>query len=558
MDQAVATLVANKDEWAQATIGRKIAVIEMLRTKTGRHADEWVAGAVAAKGIAKGSPLAGEEWLSGPYSLLSWLNAAHTTLTAVANGRAPSEGAVLSVRGSGQVVARVYPFDRTEQLLLHGYSAEVWMQPDVRIDDVPAASYYQQSEPRGTVGLILGAGNISSIPPLDVVYKLFAEGSVALLKMNPVNEYLGAVFEKIFSPLIDDGFVQIVYGGADVGGYLTSHPDVDTVHVTGSADTHDAIVFGPGEDGAARKERREPILEKPISSELGGVGATIVLPGNWDDADFAFQAEHIATQKLHNSGFNCIAAQVLVLPAEWEGTERLIAEVRDVMKNVENRPAYYPGVDERHSAAHDGHENADRITEYRSLIVGVDPNDSNAHAFKTEIFGPVLATTSLPGSTAAEFLDAAVVFANETLHGTLGAQFIADPATLSGLGEHFENALADMRYGSVAVNAWSGVNYFLARAAWGAYPGHELHDIQSGSGVVHNAMFFDRPQKTVVRGPFRPFPRTVGKGEFHISPRPPWFVTNKSAHLTAERLTRYAADPKPWRLPGIFAAALRG
>jgi aldehyde dehydrogenase (NAD(P)+) len=41
-------------------------------------------------------------------------------------------------------------------------------------------------------------------------------------------------------------------------------------------------------------------------------------------------------------------------------------------------------------------------------------------------------------------------------------------------------------------------------------------------------------------------------------PRPPWYVTHRAAALTASRLTRYAADPRWSRVPGIMAPALRG
>ncbi len=102
------------------------------------------------------------------------------------------------------------------------------------------------------------------------------------------------------------------------------------------------------------------------------------------------------------------------------------------------------------------------------------------------------------------------------------------------------------------------MGFLIAQAAWGAYPGHPQNDIQSGTGVVHNALLFDKPQKTVVWAPFAPFPRSILAGEFHTSPRPPWFVTNQTSETTARRLTRFAANPSPLKLPGIFASALRG
>jgi len=121
-----------------------------------------------------------------------------------------------------------------------------------------------------------------------------------------------------------------------------------------------------------------------------------------------------------------------------------------------------------------------------------------------------------------------------------------------------DDALARMRYGTVGVNVWSGGGFLLPQAAWGAFPGHTRTDIQSGSGVVHNALLFDRPQKTVFRGPFAPFPRALASGERHLAVKPPWFVTNRTAAVTAERLTRFAADPSPLKLPALFASALRG
>jgi aldehyde dehydrogenase (NAD(P)+) len=71
-------------------------------------------------------------------------------------------------------------------------------------------------------------------------------------------------------------------------------------------------------------------------------------------------------------------------------------------------------------------------------------------------------------------------------------------------------------------------------------------------------LLFDRAQKAVVRAPFHPFPRSVANREFSLSPRPPWFVTNKTAAVTTRRLTQFAADGRLRHLPGIFASALRG
>lgn len=39
-------------------------------------------------------------------------------------------------------------------------------------------------------------------------------------------------------------FVKLVYGGAEQGEFLCRHPEVDRIHLTGSAATFDAIVWG--------------------------------------------------------------------------------------------------------------------------------------------------------------------------------------------------------------------------------------------------------------------------------------------------------------------------
>ncbi len=565
LDQSLAELQLQKGNWAVLPIEDKLELLRQLRDRTWHHAERWVEVGLEAKGIEPDSPYAGEEWSAGPWATLHGINIFERALEALAKGERLPRGPIRT-RPDGQVIVRVSPLDRWEWLLLNGFSAEVWMEPGVTAESVDQerAGFYRQSSPEGRVVLILGAGNIASIAPLDVLTKMFGEGLVCMLKMNPVNDYQGPVLEEICAPLIERGYLRMAYGGAEVGAYLTRHQDVDVIHMTGSAQTYDAIVFGPGEEGAERKRRGEPILDKPITSELGGVTPTIVVPGPWNKADVQFQAEHIATQKLHNSGFNCVASQVLVLPEAWGLTPRLLEALHNTFQKVSPRNPYYPGAAERQQRAVEAHPaaqvfEADGVEGApRTLITSIDPGAVGEICFDQELFGPVLAQTTLGGDSAGEFLENAVQFANDRLMGTLSANLIVHPQTIRELGNRLEEAVATLRYGTVGVNAWSAAVFLLSQASWGAYPGHTLTDIQSGIGVVHNALLFDRPQKSVVWGPFRPFPRTLVGGGFHWSPKPAWFVTNRQAHKTFRRITRFAADRRIRHLPGIYGAALRG
>ncbi len=195
IDQSIAALVAHKDVWAQMSIAKKITLLEELRQKTVATAPEWVAAAVKAKGIADQPSVAGEEWIAVPWALLHSLNGLIETLTWLEKGQTRPLKAIRT-RQNGQVVVDVFPLTTLDRMLLSGIHSEVWMQPGVTLQNLrdTIAVFYKQVKPSGKVALVLGAGNVSSIAPLDVLYKLYAEGQVCLLKMNPVNDYLGTFF----------------------------------------------------------------------------------------------------------------------------------------------------------------------------------------------------------------------------------------------------------------------------------------------------------------------------------------------------------------------------
>ena len=558
LDSTLAALQAKKDEWATLSVAQKLALLLQLRDRLRKHAQRWVDVSLIGKQLPPDSPLAGEEWSSGPWAMAESFNALIDTLKAIRSGTTalPEK---LRTRPDGQLIAEVFPKSNYDKLLVNGVSAEIWFDPIITEENLAdhTALFYKQEAPSGKVALVLGAGNINSIAPLDSLYKLFADGEVVILKMNPVNDYLGPVLADIFKPFIDANYFAIVYGGGDVGAYLTEHDAVDSIHITGAARTHDIIVYGAGEEGATRKAANEPKLSKPITSELGGIGGVIVVPGPWDEEDILFQAERIASQKLHNAGCNCIAAQVLILPHIWEKSGALLRAVKQQFTDLPERPKYYPGAEQRLQDAIDGSATGE-IIKGRGLITDIDPNDLNHYCFHDEFFTMALAQTYLEGVDLDSYMRNAIDFVNDTLDGTLGVQLIIHPKTIKELGPRFEEYLAVLRYGTIGVNIWSGTGFLMPHVAWGAYPGHTLDDIQSGVDVVHNAYLFDKTQKNVLYGPFWESPRAIKHGSTGLLPRPPWFVTNKTSATTMRLMTEFSLDQKVTRLPGIFASALRG
>ncbi len=564
LDRAIADLVANKDRWARTSTTERVALLAKIRDAIMAVAEDWALTAARKKGIPEGSPLVGEEWVSGPYALMSGADALRHTLENM-EGKRFLKDAPIHDLPNGQIAAAVFPQSIWDRLLLSGVKADVWMRPGVTRQNLAAntAEAYDTSAANreGKVALVLGAGNIAAIAPLDCFQKIFGEHQVTILKLNPVNDYLLPFFQSALDPLIAAGALRIVRGGADVGAYLCDHPGIDEIHITGSGASHDAIVWGTGEEGRAKKLSGTPRNTRRVTSELGAVCPTIVVPGPWNDADIAFQAEHIASQKLHNSGFNCIACQMLVVSSGWDKTEALLKKVDATIASAPPRGLYYPGAEQRMSDFANRSAKATKVDRPGSaacVIVPFAANDDQAIE-TTEVFAPAMSIHRIASDEPEAFLRAAIAYSNDRLYGTLGANILIHPATIKAIGRaRFETIVADLHYGCIAINAWSGLGFLIPQATWGAFPGHTLTDVQSGIGVVHNSFMFDKPERTVVTAPFRPFPRTALSGGLTMLPKPPWFVTNRRQHVVGRLLTSFQHKPSWAKLPLLFMNALRG
>ncbi|WP_030727399.1 aldehyde dehydrogenase family protein [Streptomyces sp. NRRL S-237] len=558
LDRTVAHVRGSAESWSATPLTERITLLERLLPRVVSRAPELAAAGARAKGYAPDSQWTAEDWIGGPWALAQNAAAYLHVLRRIAAGKDPV-GAKAVHEEDDRTRVDVFPATGWDTLLLNGFTAQVWMRPGITAEQARsrAAGEYRGRPGRPAVALVLGAGNVAAITALDILHKLFAEGQVVIAKMNPVNDYLRPHFEYIFAEFTERGWVRFVDGGAPEGSYLAAHPDVDAIHVTGSDRTHDAIVWGTDEEAEQRRHDDRPLLDKPFSSELGGVSPCIVVPGRWSDADFRFQAEHVVTSKMNNSGHNCIATQILVLPRDWDGTERLLAEIRRVLRELPPRTDYYPGATGRLASVLAAHPQAETLGEGCRVLVP-DITDHDDVLITEEVFGSALGVVRLPGRTPDEFLRHAVDFANDTLPGTLGATLIVHPRTEKTHPDAVRSAITGLRYGTLGVNCWSAVGFLLGFTPWGAHPGHTRQDIGSGIGFVHNAFMLEDIEKTVLRAPFTPAPRGLLTGDLSLSPRPPYFVTNRTALTTVERVTRFTAAPSVTKLPALLACALRG
>lgn len=555
IDQSIEHLASKKKEWAAISVRDRISILGAVTAAFLPVCDKWVQLSLADKGALQDNYASGWEWASGPMPILRYLRALKRTLNSIEKEGSPPLPSALVKRPNGQICVKIYPLDIYESLTTPGTTIEVWMEPGLTEEDVLSAQAlpYFQSEPVGKLCLVLGAGNVSAGPFNDALWKLFVDNQVVVLKMNPVNDYLGPLIETTMDPLISRGYLQVVYGGASEGSYISSHPSIDCIHMMGSARTYEAITFGTGPEGHRRKRERQLICTKPFTAELGNLAPAIIVPGPWQEQDLEYQSQQLASHLCDSGSYSCSRTRVIVQHATWELRQPLLDGLLDALSSIPARVAYYPGAVELYKRFISAHPQAQSTGVEKedtlpwTMISGIDPSNPKDICFTTESFCPVIAETGLEASSTSEFVDRAVDFVNDCIWGTLSASIIVHPLSLRDpeVSDAVERAIERLQYGVIAINCIPGLVWGLAVPPWGSYPGNPPWDIQSGSGFVHNAHMFSGTQKVVLRGPFLTWPL------------PPW-LPSRSHRMAAicKRVAAYEAKPSIYRMIAIVASAL--
>jgi len=548
IDAMVGDLVRSRPRWVALSAAERAALLRRCMATTLAVADRWALLSAQIKGYAEGSNGHGEEYLGGTLAVMRNLRLFAEALESGGQPRLPAT----RQRADGQWVARVFPQSLLDQALFTGVTCDVWIQPGH--EPTQGRIYREKAAGRGGTGgvcVVLGAGNQASIAPMDVLYKLVVDDEVCILKMNPVNEALGPVIAEALRPLLDEGYLRVCYGGVPEGQHLTDHPMTTSIHITGSSRAHDAIIWGPGPDGEARKQAGTPRLRKHISSELGSVSPVLVVPGAWTDAELAYQARQVASMLAYNCGFNCNGARIIAVAKGWPLRERFVAAVKDALAATPTRRAYYPTAQATWRTFTQAYPQAQTFGQAAAgelpwTVLGPVSDNAGEFALQNEPWCGIFSFVELEATTAREYLRAAVPFANERCWGTLSCNLLIDPRTETELAHWMEQVIADLRFGAISINCWTGLNYGLVNATWGAFPGHPLDDIQSGQGVVHNGLLLDHPEKSVVRAPFV------------MAPTPAWFTDHKNNLALGRRMTRFEASPSWLSVPAVALTALQG
>ena len=375
------------------------------------------------------------------------------------------------------------------------------------------------------ISLVLGAGNVSSVPFSDAIHKSLVCGQQVILKMNPVNAYLKPIFEQAFAPLFKEGLLVALEGDSQVGQALVDHPSIDDVHLTGSIQTHDRIVWGDDPlESQLRKGSNSPRLTKPVTSELGNVSPWIVVPGKYSTAELDSQAKHIAASITNNVGFNCLATRVIITHQSWPQRRRFLDLIQKHLRETPLRPSYYPGSIERYQKFTQSNTQPDGSGCLPWCLLESQDIENNPLVFQEESFACMCIETALNSPNEEWFLEQAVAFCNNQLPGTLCASITFPNRFIRETRSWVKSSVNQRGYGCVCINQWSGLAYSLLTPPWGGAPGATLDDAKSGIGQVHNTFLLERVEKTILRGPLI------------NSPKPVWFPDHRNALAVGHEL----------------------
>jgi acyl-CoA reductase-like NAD-dependent aldehyde dehydrogenase len=582
LDRCLEKLTDGRDRLSRMNVAQRIALLEQCVDGISSVAPEWVDVVCESKGIARGSRERAQEVLGGPAATLRQLQLFLKTMRQIDRTGTPKLPAKPVRKSDGRIGIRMTPcpgyFDPVTFI---GFRATTWLQPNIGEDNLEAslAPAYGSLDSTGT-SLVLGAGNVSGIPAADMLTKLCVDNRAVLLKMNPVNEFVGPIFERAFAPLVENDLLRIVSGDAEIGAAAVADDRVDDIHITGSEATHDAIVWGPaGSDREGRKRRDEPVLNKPVGSELGNVTPWVVVPGAYSKSALKFQAENIVASMTNNAAFNCVATRVIVTWKQWPERERFLQRIENSLSRVPQRVAYYPGAEQRFEQysgltadkaqqllrnTSDGGVSGSQTCPGGTMtfVAGIDQADGtlpwtlirnvkadeDSPLFTSESFVCVCAEVPIDAASPEEFLRKATEFCNEKLWGTLAAsitvpgRFKRKQATRNVL----EECVDRLRYGVVAQNQWSGVVFALMSPPWGGHPSSTRQDIQSGTGWVHNSFMLTGIEKTVLEAPLVVLPKAV------------WLASHPAPESVAWSLCRLVQNPSLWNLSTLGYHAMKG
>lgn len=158
---------------------------------------------------------------------------------------------------------------------------------------------YTRREPLGVVAGI-GAWNYPIQIALWKSAPALAAGNAMVFKASEITPLTALKLAEIYTEAgLPDGVFNVVTGGADVGAYLSSHPDIAKISFTGGVSTGKKVMAQ-----AATSSLKE------VTMELGGKSPLII----FEDADLDLAADIAMMANFYSSGQVCTNGTRVFIP----------------------------------------------------------------------------------------------------------------------------------------------------------------------------------------------------------------------------------------------------
>ena len=492
-------------KWSQVGLATRIYYLESCRANLRRLASLWVEQESSLRGHSGLSVEGAESWLLGPLPVARTLRYLVRGLRSAGRPIVPS----CRLRIDGRSVSRVFPCGFFERVLYWDVEAHVWSTGS----QLQGCVYRGAGETDLGPALILGASNVSSILATDLLSKLFAENRPVVCVLPPRLAPLLPIFRDVFHPLIRNRHAQILCGGPELAESLLDRPEFDRVHLTGMRKTFEIIC------------RRNQYMNRSFSAELGCVTPVIIVPGTWSREEVLYQARHLVSLLVLNGGYNCTTPQVVIFSRNWSRKDVFLEAVRAELKSLVMRYDRFPGAAQRRESFLNDYPQGERFGP--RTLVKLDPH-RETRLFSEEALCGVVGWVELDAEEPEKFMHQASRFCNKRLWGDLSCLILIDEDTRLTYERVLSRTIGSLEYGSVGLNVYAGLAFMSGVTPWGSYFEGKM---DNSMAWVHNAYFFDRPEKTIVEGSFMP-PNAQ-----------PWVKPFPDLYKVAQALFEFELDP---------------
>lgn len=319
---------------------------------------------------------------------------------------------------------------------------------DRKVGEDEGGSFVEQHYPLGAVAIITPWNVPVALMMLKVVPAILA-GNTVVAKPAPTTPLSSLMAGEIINRHLPPGVFNIIVDQNDLGGELTSHPDIAKVSFTGSSATGKKVMASSSD------------LLKRVTLELGGNDAAIVL----DDVDAKETAKSLFEGAMINSGQVCLAIKRAYVPS------RLYDEICDELEALASQAVVDDGM--KQGTQYGPLQNRMQFEKVREMIAdaverggrisggetGDGPGyfirpaivrdlDDDARLVREEQFGPVLPVLRY------DDLDDAISRANDTDQGLGGTVWAKDVTKAREVASRLET-------GMVWINSHMNVNPFV-------------------------------------------------------------------------------------------------